>query len=256
MPWRNLESFVMRLLAIDTIRDIRLASKALMGLPQHWLQPDVVEGLERVARTAARRGVNLAIHTHVNHVNSVTPLVALAAKTALEVGVRDVRNQGVLMRGVNATQADLLDLCFALQGEANVLPYYFYMCDMIPNSEHWRVSVAEAQALQHGIMGYLPGYATPRIVCDVPYVGKRWVHQIDGYDTVRGVSYWTKNYRTGIELDDPEALTRQYEYYDPIHSLPGAGQQWWREHAPASVSEDGHAAAAASRTAAELLVSS
>jgi lysine 2,3-aminomutase len=256
MPWRNLESFVMRLLAIDTIRDIRLASKALMGLPQHWLQPDVVEGLERVARTAARRGVNLAIHTHVNHVNSVTPLVALAAKTALEVGVRDVRNQGVLMRGVNATQADLLDLCFALQGEANVLPYYFYMCDMIPNSEHWRVSVAEAQALQHGIMGYLPGYATPRIVCDVPYVGKRWVHQLDGYDTVRGISYWTKNYRTGIELDDPEALTRQYEYYDPIHSLPGAGQQWWGEHAPASVSEDGHAAAAASRTAAELLVSS
>ena len=74
-----------------------------MGLPQHWLQPDVVEGLERVARTAARRGVNLAIHTHVNHAQSLTPLVARAAQTALDVGVRDVRNQGVLMRGVNAT---------------------------------------------------------------------------------------------------------------------------------------------------------
>src|SRR5215207_6045869 len=133
MPWHNLESFVMRLLGIETVRDIRLATKALMGMPQHWLQPNVVEGLERVARTAARRGVNLAIHTHVNHVNSVTPLVALAAKTALEVGVCDVRNQGVLMRGVNATQRDLLDLCFALQGEAGILPYYFYMCDMIPN---------------------------------------------------------------------------------------------------------------------------
>jgi lysine 2,3-aminomutase len=254
MPWRNLESFVMRLLGIDTIRDIRLASKALMGMPQHWLQPDVVEGLERVARTASRRGVNLAIHTHVNHVNSVTPLVAEAAKTALEVGVRDVRNQGVLMQGVNATQADLLDLCFALQGEANVLPYYFYMCDMIPNSEHWRVSVAQAQRLQHGIMGYLPGYATPRIVCDVPYVGKRWVHQIEDYDRVRGISYWTKNYRTGIERTDPEALTRQYEYYDPIRSLPAAGQRWWRQHAPATAVADGHAAAAASREAAQILV--
>jgi lysine 2,3-aminomutase len=243
----------MRLLDIETVRDIRLATKALMGMPQHWLQPEVVEGLERVARTAARRGVNLAIHTHVNHVNSVTPLVALAAKTALEVGIRDVRNQGVLMRGVNATQADLLDLCFALQGEANVLPYYFYMCDMIPNSEHWRVSVAEAQALQHGIMGYLPGYATPRIVCDVPYVGKRWVHQIEEYDRERGISYWTKNYRTGIELDDPEALTRTYEYYDPIHTLPPAGQAWWREHGAADAVESGHAAAAASRQAAEAL---
>jgi lysine 2,3-aminomutase len=229
IPWPQLESFLMRLLDIDTVRDVRLATKALAGLPQHWIQPKVVEGLERVARTAARRGVNLAIHTHVNHVQSVTPLVAEAARTALEVGVRDVRNQGVLMRGVNATPDDLLDLCFALQGEANVLPYYFYMCDMIPGAEHWRVAVWEAQELQHAIMGYLPGYATPRIVCDVPYVGKRWVHQLASYDRELGISYWTKNYRTGIELDDPDALDRRYPYYDPIPTLDEAGQRWWSE---------------------------
>lgn len=43
VPWRNLESYLMRLLELETVRDIRLATKALMGLPQHWLQPDVVE---------------------------------------------------------------------------------------------------------------------------------------------------------------------------------------------------------------------
>ncbi|GAA5123344.1 lysine 2,3-aminomutase [Haloechinothrix salitolerans] len=230
VPWHQLESFLMRLLDVETVRDIRLATKALAGLPQHWLQPKVVEGMERVARTAARRGVNLAIHTHVNHVQSVTPLVAEAARAMLDVGVRDVRNQGVLMRGVNDTSDALLDLCFALQGEASILPYYFYMCDMIPNSEHWRVAVWEAQRLQHSIMGYLPGYATPRIICDVPYVGKRWVHQVAEYDRERGISYWTKNYRTGIELDDPEALERRYEYYDPISTLPESGQRWWAEH--------------------------
>ncbi|MFD9700427.1 KamA family radical SAM protein [Lentzea sp. NPDC059081] len=229
VPWPQLESFLMRLLDIETVRDVRLATKALAGLPQHWLQPRVVEGLERVARTASRRGVNLAIHTHVNHAQSVTPLVAEAARTALEVGVRDVRNQGVLMRGVNASPDDLLDLCFALQGEANILPYYFYMCDMIPNAEHWRVSVWEAQELQHSIMGYLPGYATPRIVCDVPYVGKRWVHQLEEYDRELGISYWTKNYRTGIELEDPEALNRRYPYYDPISTLGEAGRKWWAD---------------------------
>jgi lysine 2,3-aminomutase len=229
VPWPQLELFLMRLMDIETIRDLRLATKALAGLPQHWLQPKVVEGLERVAVTAQRRGVNLAIHTHVNHAQSVTPLVAEAARTALDVGVRDVRNQGVLLRGVNDTPAALLDLCFALQGEANILPYYFYMCDMIPNAEHWRVAVWEAQELQHAIMGYLPGYATPRIVCDVPYVGKRWVHQLAEYDLEHGISYWTKNYRTGIELDDPGALQRRYPYYDPISTLPETGQQWWAE---------------------------
>jgi lysine 2,3-aminomutase len=229
VPWKQLETYLMGLLAVPTVRDIRLATKALAGLPQHWLQPDVVEGLERVARTAARRGVNLAIHTHVNHAQSLTPLVAKAAQTALDVGVRDVRNQGVLMRGVNATTADLLDLCFALQGEAGILPYYFYMCDMIPNSEHWRVAVWQAQQLQHDIMGYLPGYATPRIVCDVPFVGKRWVHMLTEYDRERGITYWTKNYRTSIESQDAEALARTYPYYDPIDSLPPTGQDWWRK---------------------------
>jgi lysine 2,3-aminomutase len=232
VPWRHLEGFLMRLLDIGTIRDIRLATKALAGLPQHWLQPEVVEGLERVARTAGRRGVNLAIHTHVNHANSLTPLVARATQTALDVGVRDVRNQGVLMRGVNACAADLLDLCFALQGEAGILPYYFYLCDMIPGAEHWRVAVGHAQDLQHEIMGYLPGYATPRIVCDVPFVGKRWVHMVAEYDTERGISYWTKNYRTSIEAADDEALTRRYPYHDPIDTLPAAGQEWWARMDP------------------------
>jgi len=50
------------------------------------------------------------------------------------------------------------------------------------------------------------------------------------YDTERGISHWTKNYRTSIESSDPEALTRTYEYYDPIHTLPEAGQAWWAEH--------------------------
>src|SRR5690606_15562457 len=71
MPWPRLESFVDSLLAIDNIRDVRLASKALMGLPQHWLQDDVRAGMERLAAKARRRGVQIAIHTHVNAAQSV-----------------------------------------------------------------------------------------------------------------------------------------------------------------------------------------
>jgi KamA family protein len=228
MPWRRLEAFVSALLDIENIRDIRLASKALMGLPQHWLQDEVRAGMERLATKARARGAQIAIHTHVNAAASVTPLVARAARAMLDTGIRDVRNQGVLMRGVNDSQEALLDLCFALLDEAAILPYYFYMCDMIPGSEHWRLAVWEAQRLQHAVMGYLPGFATPRIVCDVPYVGKRWVHQVADYDRERGISYWTKNYRTGIESGDPDALDRRYEYYDPIYTLPEAGRRFWR----------------------------
>ena len=58
MPWPRLEDFLTRLLEIENIRDIRLATKALMGLPQHWLQDDVARawsGWPRIARRAASR---------------------------------------------------------------------------------------------------------------------------------------------------------------------------------------------------------
>ncbi len=232
LPWHTLESFLMRLLEIENVRDIRLATKALMGLPQHWLSPDVVEGVGRVAAVARERGVSLAIHTHVNSVGSLTPMVVRATRAMLDAGIGAVRNQGVLLGGVNDDVEALLDLCFALEDEG-ITPYYFYMCDMIPFAEHWRISLARAQELQHAIMGYLPGFATPRIVCDVPFVGKRWVHQVDAYDRELGISHWRKNYRTSLEADDAEALTRDHVYYDPIHTLPESGQQWWREHADA-----------------------
>ncbi|MFZ2502709.1 MAG: lysine 2,3-aminomutase [Nocardioides sp.] len=259
MPWARLEDFLLQVLAVENVRDIRLATKALIGLPHHWLQDDVQAGMTRVSRIARDRGVSLAIHTHANHANQITPLVAKAAKAMLETGVRDVRNQGVLLNGVNADPHTMLDLCFAMLDGAQIMPYYFYMCDMIPFSEHWRVSVADAQRLQHHIMGYLPGFATPRVICDVPFVGKRWVHQLAEYDTERGISYWTKNYRTSIEADDAEALTKTYSYYDPIHTLPEAGQQWWAQwaadHAEAT-GEDTHLkaseAAEASRRLAAL----
>ncbi|MFN2389744.1 MAG: KamA family radical SAM protein, partial [Actinomycetota bacterium] len=232
LPIAHLEGFVSALLDIEHIRDIRLATKALMGLPQHFLQDDVLAGLDRLATKAVRRGVDLAVHTHVNHANSLTPLVATAVGKLHAMGFRDVRNQGVLMRGVNDSQEALLDLCFTLLDRAKVMPYYFYMCDMIPNSEHWRLSLREAQGLQHAILGYLPGFATPRIVCDVPFAGKRWVDQAESYDEVLGISRWSKSYRTPIEQDDPAAFAAgTYEYHDPVYALPEEGQRYWRRAA-------------------------
>ncbi len=234
VPIDQLEAFAMALLDVPSVRDIRFASKGLQGLPQHFLQDSVLSALDRIARKARARGVDVAVHTHVNHAQQVTPLVGKAVRKILEMGFRDVRNQGVLLRGVNATQNDLLELCFMLLDHAKIMPYYFYMADMIPNSEHWRLSVAEGLKLQHDIMGYLPGFATPRVTVDVPYVGKRWIHQLADYDRVKGVSYWTKNYRTGIEADSEDALTRRYEYYDPVHLLPPEGRAFWKSAPPKS----------------------
>jgi lysine 2,3-aminomutase len=237
VPAKRLQEWLFKLMDIENIRDIRIATKGLMGIPQHFLQDDVLAAYDAIATRARERDKDVALHTHVNAAQQITPLVGTAVRKLLDMGFRDVRNQGVLLRGVNTTPNQLLDLCFTLLDYGKILPYYFYMCDIIPNAEHWRLSVAEAQELQYAILGYLPGFATPRFVCDVPFVGKRWVHMVDDYDHTRGISYWRKNYKTGIEAEDPEALTRRYHYYDPIYTLPDEGQQWWRDEIAAGLDD-------------------
>src|ERR1039457_2844299 len=66
LPWPRLEAFVSDLLEVESIRDIRLATKALMGLPQYWLTDEGRSGMERLARHARRRGVGTAIHHHAH----------------------------------------------------------------------------------------------------------------------------------------------------------------------------------------------
>jgi lysine 2,3-aminomutase len=228
VPIKRLQEWLFKLMDLPNIRDVRLATKGLMGIPQHFLQDEVLAGYEDIAKRAREREIEIAVHTHVNSAQQVTPLFGRAVRALLDMGYRAVRNQGVLLRGVNTTPNEILELCFMLMDHAKVVPYYFYLCDMIPNAEHWRLALWEAQDLQMAIMGYLPGFTTPRFICDVALVGKRWVHMANSYDRVNGISYWRKNYRTGIEHDDPEALSREYPAYDPISTLPDAGKEYWR----------------------------
>jgi lysine 2,3-aminomutase len=79
------------------------------------------------------------------------------------------------------------------------------------------------------------------------------VHQVAEYDRERGISYWTKNYRTGIERDDDGALDRRYTYYDPISTLPESGRLWWAARDVDPVAADLAAASSRAASAADLL---
>ena len=104
---------------------------------------------------------------------------------------------------------------------------------MVPNAEHWRTALWEAQEIQAGIMGYLPGYATPRLVCDVPLLGKMWVHQVAEYDRELGVSRWRANdwaARTAPTTDSRSTTTRSTRCPRPVR-LTGAPQPISETHA-------------------------
>src|SRR5258708_38624536 len=95
LPIGQVESFVSALMDLPNIRDIRLATKGLMGIPQHFLQAEVLQGFERLAKKARERAVAIAAHTHVNNARQVNPLAAKPARKLLKITFIDQRNQGV-----------------------------------------------------------------------------------------------------------------------------------------------------------------
>ena len=218
------------LLEIDNIRDIRLATKALMGLPQHWLQTRSSGGHGPARpRTARARGVSIAIHTHVNHAQSVTPLVAEATRAMLDTGIRDVRNQGVLLRGVNDSPHALLDLCFALLDGAQIMPYYFYMCDMIPCSRAL-AALARRGASSCSTRSWATCPASPPRGSSATCRSSASAGCTRSPGTTPSAASRTGR-RTTAPRSRPTTPRRSaatYDYYDPIHTLPEAGQAWWR----------------------------
>ena len=160
------------------------------------------------APRANERGVDIAVHTHVNHAQPVTPLVGDAAQMVLDSGFRDVRNQGVLLRGVNTTaERAARSVLHAARPRRRSCPYYFYMCDMIPNAEHWRTSRRRDPGRCSSVCWATCPGSRPRAWCAT---SRSWASAgctCWATTTARaGISYWTKNYRTGIEFDDPEAF--------------------------------------------------
>ena len=225
-----------------------------MGLPQHWLQRRRVGPAWSGSAPRARAARRQHRHPHPRQRGPVGDPAGGPGRPghARRPASATSATRACCCAGSTTAPQALLDLCFALLDEAKIMPYYFYMCDMIPGSEHWRLSLAEAQrAAARRSWATCPG-SPPRgssATCRTSASA--------GCTRSRGTTPSAAS-RTGprttapaIEADDPLALSREYAYYDPIYTLPEPGQEWWRaqgEDEAAGLTAVPSASAAGTRT--------
>jgi lysine 2,3-aminomutase len=215
----NIRLLVNTLLDIPHIRRIRLATKAVSVLPQKFLTDDDWFGaIVEVVQRGRSMFKDVCVHTHFNHPREVTPVVEQAMRRLHGEGIY-VRNQAVLLRGVNDDSRTLIELVKAL-GRVNIHPYYAYLCDMVTSTEHFRLPLATAQRLEKEVRGATAGFNTPLFVCDAPGGGgKRDVHSAEFYDAKYGIS----GFRSPSV--DPNRI---YYYFDPLRALDQDAREAWR----------------------------
>jgi lysine 2,3-aminomutase len=208
------------LLEIPHVRRMRFASKGPAVMPMKILTDTAwTQALVDIVNKGKEKGKEVVLHTHFNCSEEITDITREAMLHLFQKGVV-VRNQSVLIKGVNDTPERMIDLIRKLS-YMNVQPYYVYQHDMVPGSEDMRTSIKQTVALEKVVRGVTAGFNTPLFVTDAPGGGgKRDVHSYDYYNELTGISI----YRSP-SVDD----SKLYLYFDPIDSLPLDGQVLWQD---------------------------
>ncbi|MGK2226250.1 MAG: lysine 2,3-aminomutase [Devosia sp.] len=155
---RRLRDMMVRLAGIEHIKIVRFHTRVPV------VEPERVDAAMIDALTASGKTTYLAVHA--NHPREFTP-EARAAMARMHAGGLALISQSVLLKGVND---DLETLAALMQGfvENRVQPYYLHHPDLAPGTSHFRVSIADGQALVAGLRGRISGLCQPTYVLDIP----------------------------------------------------------------------------------------
>ncbi len=154
---RQLREIMDVLAAIEHVRVVRFHTRVPIADPVRVTDElcDVLGG-----------GGAVYMALHINHVQEITDDVRAALRRLHRAGVNLV-SQSVLLRGVN-DDADVLEALYRALVEVNVRPYYLHHPDMAPGTAHFRLSIAEGQAIVARLRGRLSGLCQPVYMLDIP----------------------------------------------------------------------------------------
>ena len=218
LPAKNILHIGNALLDIPHVRRMRFATKGPAIMPMKILTDTAwVDALTAIVERGRKMGKDVVLHTHFNAPEEITWITEKAMQVLFERGIF-VRNQSVLIRGVNDTPERMHRLVKRLE-YINVHPYYVYMHDMVKGVEELRTTVQTSIELEKFVRGSTAGFNTPLFICDAPGGGgKRDIHSFDYYDRENGIAVYTApSVKKG----------KAFVYFDPIDKLSPEAQARW-----------------------------
>jgi lysine 2,3-aminomutase len=154
---RRLKEIVQAVDAIQHVRVIRIHTRVPAVDPSR-VDADLLQAL--TAET------NVYVALHANHPRELTVAARAACHRIINAGI-SMLSQTVLLRGVNDDVETLANLMRAFV-EMRIRPYYLHHPDLARGTGHFRLSIAEGQALVRALRGRLSGLCQPTYVLDIP----------------------------------------------------------------------------------------
>jgi lysine 2,3-aminomutase len=184
---RRIETLMAALADMPHIRIVRWHTRVPMVDPAR-----VTSALVKALKHG---GKAVYVGIHANHPREFTEAARAALARLADAGIAMV-SQSVLLKGVNAEATTLAALMRAFV-ENRVQPYYLHHPDLAPGTSHFRLDIADGQALMARLRGHLSGLAQPTYVLDIPG-GHGKVPVGPGFAAPDGDGSWRISDRAGV----------------------------------------------------------
>lgn len=154
LPTSVLRRMLMSLAEIEHLDFVRIGSRIPVTYPIRLFDNELIDLLQEFNERKP-----LYVATHFNHVHEITPTATEAIKRIRQCGVI-INNQAVLLRGVNDTAEDLIQLMNQLLG-IGVNPYYLYQCMPVERvRHHFQIPLKQGIEIVDKARAELNGYGT------------------------------------------------------------------------------------------------
>lgn len=155
---RRLRDVMQALSTIDHVKIVRIHSRVPAVDPAR-ITPELVEALKASGKT-------VFIALHANHPRELTQEVRTACARIVDAGISMV-SQSVLLKGINDSAETLAELMRAFV-EMRIKPYYLHHPDLAPGTGHFRLTIAEGQAIMRALRNRISGLCIPQYILDLP----------------------------------------------------------------------------------------
>lgn len=197
-------------LSVESVRTIRLGTKALSFWPYRFVTDPDADDLLRLFERVVASGRHLAVMAHFSHPREVEPAIVATAIRRIRATGAVIRCQAPLIRGINDAAATWADLWTVTTG-LGVVPYYMFVERDTGPKDWFAVPLARAHAIFRNAYAQVSGLArTARGPVMSTTSGKVVV---DGVAAVAGQEVFVLRY---LQARDPALVGRPFfAEFDP-----------------------------------------
>ncbi len=154
---RRLASIIEALDAMEHVEVIRIHTRVPVVSPS-TIDMDFVQVL--------KVPTPVYVILHCNHPQELSNAAQSACAQMSDVGI-PLLSQTVLLRGINDTP-EVMERLLRQLTRLRIKPYYLHHPDLAQGTSHFRVSIAEGQALMQTLRGRISGLCLPTYILDIP----------------------------------------------------------------------------------------